>query len=188
MLSGMLNEETMLLLDATNYAAEAHCNQRRKGADKRPYVNHCIWVSQAVAACGDVHATVHVLCAAMLHDTVEDTSVSDEALRQRFGDTIADLVAEVTDDRTLPKATRKALQVEHAGGISAGACLIKIADKISNVRDLALDPPPDWSRSRVLEYVYWAERVVSALAYQQPALMVDFRAACDQTRAAFGAS
>lgn len=188
MLLVMSNEETAMLLDAIHFAAEAHCHQRRKGSEQRPYVNHCIWVSQAIAACGDEHATVHVLCAAVLHDTVEDTTVSDAALRQRFGDRVADLVAEVTDDKALPRATRKALQIEHAGAISPGACLIKIADKISNVRDLVLDPPPSWSRTRVLEYVDWSERVVSALAYQQPGLMTAFRQACEQTRAAFSTS
>jgi len=187
MLRCMLSEDMTLLLAATDYAARAHRDQRRKGAGKAPYINHCLTVSQSISASGDTHASTAVLCAAVLHDIVEDTPVSDADVRGRFGAAIADLVAEVTDDKSQPKAVRKAAQITHGPHLSPGACLIKLADKTSNVLDLALDPPPDWSRQRMLEYVSWSERVVSSLSYRSPALMVDFEAACQRTRAAFGA-
>lgn len=187
MLGGMLSEDTALLMKVTAFAADAHRDQRRKGARNTPYINHCLWVSQAVAASADRHADVSVLCAAILHDVVEDTPVSTAQVEALFGEAIAGLVAEVTDDKSLPKMVRKEHQVSHAPDLSPGACLIKIADKTSNVRDMATDPPP-WTRERVLEYVAWAERVVSALAYQAPTLMDDFRAACQEVRIAFSAT
>jgi (p)ppGpp synthase/HD superfamily hydrolase len=188
MLQGMLTEDTVLLMEVAAYAAVAHRNQRRKGREKRPYINHCLIVSQSIAAAADPACDVCVLCAAILHDIVEDTPVSSAEVREAFGDTIADYVAEVTDDKSQPKAARKAEQVAHAPHLSPGACLIKVADKISNVRDLAADRPSDWTRARMLEYVSWSEQVVAALPHQSPALLEDFQAACAEARASLGAA
>lgn len=58
-----------------------------------------------------------------------------------FGQAVADIVAEVSDDKTLEKAERKRLQVEHAAHISGRAKLVKLADKICNLRDIAAFPP-----------------------------------------------
>ena len=77
---------------------------------------------------------------------------------------IASLVKEVTDDKSLPKAERKALQIEHAPHLSEGACLIKLGDKASNVKDIVNDPPPDWSEERKHDYVEWTKLVVNELA------------------------
>lgn len=181
-------EDTALIVAVMNYAAEAHQNQRRKGSVKRPYINHCIWVSNSIAASGDPHASVDVLCAAILHDIVEDTPTTCADLQARFGASIAALVEEVSDDRSLSRAQRKALQVEHAGALSPGACLIKIADKTSNVRDLYLDPPTAWSVERILAYVDWSETVVAALSYQSAALMESFTRECAHAREAFAST
>lgn len=175
-------ESTRLLIRAADYAARAHVNQRRKGAAARPYINHCLEVSDAIAAV--TPARVEVLCAAILHDIVEDTPVTAEQVRADFGDDIADLVAEVTDDRSLPRPVRKQKQVEHAPHLSEEACWIKLADKTSNVRDLTRDPPADWSTQRVEEYVGWAERVVSALQYKHPELWDTFQKVCRTARGA----
>ncbi|MGY2050127.1 phosphohydrolase [Methylobacterium sp. JK268] len=70
-------------------------------------------------------------------------------------------LAEVTDDKSLPKAERKLLQVARAQSASPGARIIKLADKISNLRSLAASPPEGWDRTHVLDYVTWAERVVA---------------------------
>ncbi len=73
------------------------------------------------------------------------------------------MVLELTDDKTLPKAERKQLQIEHAPHISTGAQVIKLCDKISNIRDVSENPPDGWSEKRRLEYIDWGEKVVAGL-------------------------
>jgi guanosine-3',5'-bis(diphosphate) 3'-pyrophosphohydrolase len=104
-----------------------------------------------------------VLKASILHDTVEDTETSEDELRVRFGEDVASLVMEVTDDKSLTKERRKELQIEHAGGKSPGAALVKLADKICNLRDVAATPPADWSLELRQAYFDWARKVVDAL-------------------------
>lgn len=150
------------VLDALTFAADKHRGQRRKGASAPPYVNHVIEVAHLLArAAGETD--VVTLCAAVLHDTVEDTDATVEQLAARFGDEVAGVVGEVTDDKSLPKAERKELQVVHAPHSSARARRIKLADKISNIRELASDPPVGWSGERRGEYLQWSERVVAGL-------------------------
>ena len=86
-----------------------------------------------------------------------------DELRERFGETVTGIVAEVTDDKALPKQRRKALQVEHAPHKSPGAALVKLADKICNLRDIANSPPADWSLQRRREYFDWAKQVIDGL-------------------------
>ena len=155
-------DDCALLLKALAFAAHKHRHQRRKGVDQDPYVNHPIEVANVLANEGGIADTV-VLCAAALHDTVEDTDTSFAELERHFGKDIASVVAEITDDKSLPKAERKRLQVERAAHISTRARLVKLADKICNVRDMARDPPADWSPERRAEYFAWAKRVVDAL-------------------------
>ena len=144
---------------ALDFAARKHRNQRRKGASAEPYINHPAEVARLVAeATGG--RPLAVLLAALLHDTVEDTQTTLDELEREFGKDVAALVAEVTDDKRLPKAERKRLQVEHAGAKSRGAKLIKIADKTSNLRSLLESPPTDWDLQRRREYFEWAKRVV----------------------------
>ncbi len=150
------------LLDAVMFAAERHRNQRRKDAEASPYINHPIALAHLLATVGEVD-DLDVLRAAILHDTVEDTETSEVELRHRFGDTVAAIVMEVTDDKSLPKQRRKELQVEHAPHKSSGAALVKLADKTCNLRDIAAAPPADWSTARRREYFDWAKRVVDDL-------------------------
>ena len=84
-------------------------------------------------------------------------------LHERFGAGVLALVGAVTDDKSLPKAERKRLQVEHAGHIPAGAKLVKLADKIANLRDIAASPPADWPLYRRRDYFDWAAQVVDRL-------------------------
>ena len=104
-----------------------------------------------------------VLCAALLHDTVEDTATSHEELVDAFGSRIARIVAEVTDDQRLPKAERKRLQIEHAPKLSHEAKLVKLADKLCNLRDVAERPPAKWDLARRREYFDWAKQVIDGL-------------------------
>lgn len=102
-----------------------------------------------------------MLCAALLHDTIEDTETTAEELRGQFGDAITSIVLEVTDDKSLPKAERKRLQIEHAPHTSAKAKQVKLADKICNLRDILASPPADWPLARKQEYFDWAAKVVA---------------------------
>jgi hypothetical protein len=90
--------------------------------------------------------------------------VTKEELVERFGGDVADLVAEVTDDKSLPKAERKRLQIENAPHKSVRAQQIKLADKISNLRAILASPPTAWDFQRKKEYFEWAKRVVDGLS------------------------
>ncbi len=115
-----------------------------------------------------------VLIAAILHDTVEDVGVTREEIAERWGEEVASIVAEVTDDKSLPKPERKRLQVEHAPHLSRKAKLVKIADKISNIRDVTNNPPKDWDMQRRIDYVIWGENVVAGLRGTNAALEMLF--------------
>src|SRR6266581_996994 len=150
-----------LLLKATSFAAEKHRNQRRKDADASPYINHPI----ALASLLKEHGIddVVVLCAALLHDTIEDTNTTADDLRREFGDDITAVVLEVTDDNTLGKMERKRLQIAQAGSTSKRAKLVKLADKNCNVRDIVSSPPAGWPLQRKLDYYAWAKAVVDEI-------------------------
>jgi GTP diphosphokinase / guanosine-3',5'-bis(diphosphate) 3'-diphosphatase len=154
--------ELALLLKALAFAAHKHRDQRRKDAGASPYINHPIALADVLVNEGGVH-DVEVVCAALLHDTVEDTATTHEELVNAFGARIARIVAEVTDDKRLPKAERKRLQIEHAPHISREAKLVKLADKICNLRDVAERPPAGWDLRRRREYFEWARRVIDGL-------------------------
>lgn len=151
-----------LLLKALAFAATKHKDQRRKDVDASPYINHPI--SLANILCNEAHITdLDVICAALLHDTVEDTDTEPEEIEDAFGKAIHDIVMEVTDDKTIPKEVRKQRQIEHAAHLSDKAKRVKLADKISNLRDVADRPPPDWSLERRREYFDWGKDVIDRL-------------------------
>jgi guanosine-3',5'-bis(diphosphate) 3'-pyrophosphohydrolase len=162
-----------LLLRALAFAAHKHRDQRRKDAEASPYINHPIALAEVLTGEGGV-TDLEVLAAALLHDTIEDTATTLEELKENFGERIAGMVAEVTDDKNLPKAERKRLQVVHAAGISPGAKLVKLADKICNLRDVAGRPPAHWDLARRREYFEWAKRVIEGLRGTHPALEAAF--------------
>ena len=150
------------VFQALRFAARKHRDQRRKDPEASPYINHPIALADILWNEAGIEEPT-VLCAALLHDTVEDTETTEEELLELFGPRIAAIVMEVTDDKSLPKAERKRLQVENAPGLSREARLVKLADKISNVRDVATAPPPDWPLQRRREYFDWAKSVVDRL-------------------------
>ncbi|XP_039981447.1 guanosine-3',5'-bis(diphosphate) 3'-pyrophosphohydrolase MESH1 [Xiphias gladius] len=164
-----MNSGAVLLLETVNFAAEKHRNQRRKDADGTPYINHPIGVARILSHEGGV-ADIEVLQAALLHDTVEDTDTTPAELEAKFGPTVARIVQEVTDDKRLPKQERKRLQVEHAPHCSRQAKLVKLADKLYNLRDLNRCTPVGWTAERVQEYFVWACEVVKGLKGTNSAL------------------
>ena len=157
-----------LLLKALQFAAHKHRDQRRKDRHASPYINHPIALAHILWGAG-VEEPV-VITAALLHDTVEDTETTEEELVRHFGKKVASVVMEVTDDKTLEKHERKALQIQHAPHLTREAKLVKLADKISNVRDVGSKPPTDWTLERRREYFDWAKRVVDGLRGVDPRL------------------
>jgi guanosine-3',5'-bis(diphosphate) 3'-pyrophosphohydrolase len=145
-----------------NFSAIKHRDQRRKDNEKTPYINHPIGVANILANEGDV-TDIQVLMAAILHDTVEDTDTSFEEIEDNFGVEIRNIVDEVTDDKNLPKMERKRLQIEHAKTASPKAKLVKLADKLYNLRDLERCTPEGWTEERVAEYFLWSQKVVDNL-------------------------
>jgi guanosine-3',5'-bis(diphosphate) 3'-pyrophosphohydrolase len=168
------------ILQAATFAAEKHAAQKRKGAAAEPYVNHLLEVAHLISTALSEPDT-NLVIAALLHDTIEDAGVTKEELIQAFGTDVADLVAEVTDDKSLPKAERKSLQIVHAAKISVRAQAIKLADKISNLRGILNSPPTDWGFQRRREYFEWAKQVVDGLSTPNQTLKAEF----DATHAKF---
>ena len=150
------------LIEAASFAAKKHSGQTRKGENAEPYINHPLEVANLLVNVGKIE-DYDVLIAAILHDTIEDTATTNEEIAELFGETVAGYVAEVTDDKSLPKATRKQLQIEHAPHLSSGAKYIKLADKISNIRDVSENPPAGWSMIRRRVYIEWGEKVIAGL-------------------------
>lgn len=162
-------ENLGLFLKALRFAAEKHRNQRRKGGDAVPYINHPIAVTELLWRVGGVRDT-NTLVAALLHDTIEDTGTTPEEIRTQFGEDVLGLVLECTDDKSLPKAERKRLQIVNAPHKSPRARQIKLSDKINNVQEIAANPPADWSLERRREYLDWTEKVVNGLRGHNPEL------------------
>ena len=171
-----MKSDLRLLLRALAFAAHKHRDQRRKDRAASPYINHPIALANVLAREGRV-ADIDTLCAALLHDTVEDTRTTYEELKSMFGARIARTVLEVTDNKRLRRHTRKRLQVEHAPSLSRSAKLVKLADKISNLRDVAERAPANWDLARRREYFDWAKRVVDGLRGAHPPLEAAFDAA-----------
>jgi len=163
-----------LTLKAAYFAAEKHRCQRRKDPERTPYINHPLEVANILWFEGDVRDP-RILAAALLHDTVEDTDASFEEIDAEFGSTVADLVAEVTDDTRLKSRERKQAQVAKAPYVSQNAKLIKLADKISNLRDIMKAPPEGWSLQRQAAYFQWAQQVVEGMGPVHPSLDAAFR-------------
>ena len=155
-----MGSEIVAVARALDFAARKHSKQRRKGEAGEPYVNHLAEVARLVAEATEGRDPVAVL-AALLHDAIEDTPTTREELEQEFGREVADIVVEVTDDKSLPKMERKRLQEENAPHKSTRAKLVKIADKTSNLRSIAKSPPMDWDLKRQRDYFDWAARVVA---------------------------
>lgn len=162
-----------MILKAANFAAKKHARQRRKDEDGSPYINHPIQVAEILWRVGNVRDT-EVLAAAILHDTLEDTNTTYVELAEAFGQSIANIVSEVSDDKSLPKQMRKDLQEEHAPLISTQARLVKLADKIANLADICFHPPAGWSLDRKVEYLHWAGRVVAGMRSTNAGLEAEF--------------
>jgi guanosine-3',5'-bis(diphosphate) 3'-pyrophosphohydrolase len=165
-----------LVLKAAAFSAHEHRDHRRKDIKKTPYINHPLEVAEALCVEGRVRDP-EILAAALLHDTLEDTETTYDALHREFGGRIAVLVAEVSDDKRLHKAKRKKLQVDRAASLSTAAQQIEIADKLCTVRDILARPPARWSANRKRAYFEWAKQVVDRVRTANPEIATKFDAA-----------
>lgn len=161
------------VLQAADFAARKHSSQRRKDSRQTPYVNHVIGVAHSLSSAGVCDAKIIV--AALLHDTVEDTDTSLEEVETIFGPDTARIVGEVTDDKSLPRAERKRLQIVHAPHVSNQAKLVKLADKLYNLRDLLRERPVGWDDARVSEYFSWASQVIKHMSGLNDSLDMQLR-------------
>jgi GTP diphosphokinase / guanosine-3',5'-bis(diphosphate) 3'-diphosphatase len=161
------------VLKAARFAADKHRGQSRKGAAAEPYINHLLEVADLVST-ALAEADTNLVAAALLHDTIEDTDVTAEELTDAFGSDVASLVIEMTDDKSLLKEERKRLQIVHAPSLSVRAQVIKLADKISNLRSILDSPPAGWSIQRRREYFEWARQVIDGLTAPNAILKVEF--------------
>jgi GTP diphosphokinase / guanosine-3',5'-bis(diphosphate) 3'-diphosphatase len=153
-------KEWLQVLKAADAAAKWHVHQRRKGPAEEPYINHLLEVAMLVAdATGGTDT--NLVIAALLHDAIEDCEVPRELIAETLGDDVASIIEEVTDDKTLPKQVRKDEQVKTASKKSLTAKLLKLADKTSNLRAVAVSPPADWSVRRKKAYVDWSRELVN---------------------------
>ncbi len=164
-----MSADVVAVARAVDFAARKHAGQRRKGKAAEPYVNHLTDVARMVAEATEGKDAVAVV-AALLHDTIEDTGTTRQELEREFGPEVAALVAEVTDDKSLPKAERKRLQVAHAPHKSARARMIKLADKTSNLRSITTSPPVGWDWQRQRDYFEWAGQVAQGCRGVNPTL------------------
>lgn len=169
---------TDLIERAERFARVCHAGQCRKGVAREPYTIHLEEVSSLVEAWG---GSDEAIAAAWLHDTIEDCPPTNhEDLVLEFGDPIANFVAELTDDKSLAKPQRKELQIENAAKKTPEAALVKLADKTSNVGAIAKSPPEGWSLARRLQYIAWAETVVSGLPHLPQEGINEFKRRCEQ--------
>lgn len=171
------------ILRAAHVASVWHAHQRRKGSAQEPYVNHLLEVAELVAESPEGQNDENLIIAALLHDAIEDAKIHSSQIAEMFGADAADLVQEVTDDKTLEKQERKRLQIVNAPNKSRRAALLKLADKISNLRAVANDPPVHWPLERRREYVRWARAVVDGLPPASPWLRQKFEEAAAEAEA-----
>ena len=173
------------VLKAVHFAAEKHQDQRRKDEGQTPYINHPIAVAETLRLFRV--DDVDVLAAALLHDVLEDTETTPGEVLEAFGMSVLIIVQEMTDDKSLPKQVRKDLQIEGAPSLSEQAKLVKLADKICNLGDMAKKPPVGWPLERCVAYVDWCEAVVAGLRGTHVGLEERFDDVCDTARNAFKA-
>jgi (p)ppGpp synthase/HD superfamily hydrolase len=175
------------VLRAADAAARWHVHQRRKGAAQEPYINHLLEVASLVTEATDGEDP-DVVIAALLHDAIEDQEVPADLIAEEFGSSVVSIVQEVSDDKALEKETRKLLQIERAPQASKQAKMIKLADKISNLRAIAFSPSPEWSVKRRLDYIDWATAVVNGVRGTNIWLEEQFDSAAEAARRSTGAA
>lgn len=147
----MIQSEMAKIVRAAYFAGEKHKDQRRSDKEETPYINHPLELASILVDEGHIE-DVDVICAALLHDTIEDTDTTFEELERNFGLIVTNIVREVTNDMTLSSAERRLKEAASIRGISNQAKLVKLADKIANIRDISTMPPVGWTLAKKEAY------------------------------------
>jgi len=129
--------------EALQYATQAHAGQTRSGGE--PYITHPMRVADHIKQYKQSHNLDALISAAYLHDTIEDTDTTHEALHDLFGGLVASLVKELTSDPEQIKKVGKAQYLAHKMAAMSGyALVIKLADRLDNVKDITTARTPQW--------------------------------------------
>lgn len=147
----MQQSEMAKIVRAAYFAGEKHKDQRRSDKEETPYINHPLELASILVDEGYVD-DVNVICAALLHDTIEDTETTFEELESIFGPVVTNIVREVSNDMTLSSTERRIRETENIPGLSHPAKLVKLADKIANIRDISTMPPVGWTLAKKEAY------------------------------------
>lgn len=180
-----MSNDVLRIVQAMDFTAHKHIHQRRKGESQEPYFNHVSEVARILGENTEGPDT-DLIIAGLLHDTIEDTETTYDELVDSFGNIVADLVSEATDDKSLDKQVRKQLQIENAPKKSDQAKQLKIADKISNLRSMLNSPPTNWDEKRKLDYTEWANNVVAGCKGINPKLDAMFNEIYNEAIQKFG--
>ena len=158
--------------EAIEIAAEAHHGQYRKGTHT-PYITHPYAVGLILMEAG---CTEVVIIAGILHDTVEDTDLTLDFIRERFGDTVANIVDGCSEDKALRWRARKTERIEALKTASPEVCTVTCADKLHNLRTIIseYDDIGDsvWDRFHggVEDQAWYYRSILSAIAERGAAL------------------
>lgn len=156
------NFDTKKLLRAITYGAEKHQGQTRYDAEKTPYIIHPLQVCDNLWEIGEIR-NLNILIAAILHDTLEDTSATEEEIQRYFGARVCETIKEVTNDPNLGSEENKQRQIDHAPLMTQDARLVKLADRLANIVDLNTSPPSSWSPEKVNGYSAWGQKLLISL-------------------------
>jgi hypothetical protein len=144
--------------EALQFATKAHAGQERAGGD--PYISHPVRVANHIKEFKKSHNLDALLSAAYLHDTLEDTDTTQEVLHDLFGGLVASLVQELTSDPEQIKQMGKAAYLAHKmAAMSSYALVIKLADRLDNVKDITTAKTPQWrakykaETEHILDYI-----------------------------------
>lgn len=165
------------MLKALSVASIAHCHQKRKGNGGSPYINHLIEVAFLITDVAHVY-DVNVLQAAVLHDILEDTAITEANLVAQFKPEVVQLVKAVSDDKSLSLVDRRKQQIAHLSHASDEVKLIKLADICSNIASI----PESWEASRIESYLNWIEEVASLCVDVSIPLAQEYRARLEQAK------
>ena len=161
--------DVSLIIRAAYFAGEKHRNQRRGDVESTPYINHPLELAVILTEEAKI-SDVNILCAALLHDTIEDTETTHKELIDLFGERIASLVMEVTNDMSLNSQQRRTFEFNVIGGLSHDAKVIKLADKLANIRDVSTMPPVGWTAEKKSEYFDFALSIAELAKEASPML------------------
>ena len=164
-----MQTDLTLVIRAAYFAGEKHRNQRRGDVEQTPYINHPLELAAILTEEGGITDVV-TICAALLHDTIEDTETTVHELTEQFGKEISHIVAEVSNDMTLDSAGRKISEKACIPNLSHRAKLVKIADKLANIRDVSTMPPVGWTLKKKEDYFDFAREIVTSAQDASPEL------------------